>query len=138
MHSYNESGVALLRPLAPGERLWPELLDQAAQAQARAQEAAATAAARAAVSATPKAELPGVSTAASATDAGATASAQPNGVSPSSTQQGAQPSPAASQRSIMVVYGPPLSGVSTQARLLSKRYGVPVVTLDGLVQVGTL
>jgi hypothetical protein len=40
--SYNQEGVALLRPLAPGEGTWPELLEAAAQK--RAAEASAEAA----------------------------------------------------------------------------------------------
>lgn len=44
---YNEAGVALLRPLAPGEPTWPELLEAAqkqkeAEASAQAALAAAT------------------------------------------------------------------------------------------------
>lgn len=32
--SYNEAGVALLRPLQPGEPTWPELLEAAQQQKA--------------------------------------------------------------------------------------------------------
>lgn len=42
VHSYNDTGVALLRPLAPGDPTWPELL-QAAEEQ-KAAEASAEAA----------------------------------------------------------------------------------------------
>lgn len=35
---------------------------------------------------------------------------------------------------IVVLYGPPLAGTSTQASLLSSRYGIPVVTIDQLLQ----
>lgn len=35
---------------------------------------------------------------------------------------------------VVLMYGPPLSGTSTQAALLSSRYGRPVVSVDGLLQ----
>lgn len=43
-----------------------------------------------------------------------------------------QPQP---ERLVVVMYGPPMAGTSTQARLLGQRYGVPVATIDGLIQV---
>jgi hypothetical protein len=43
--SYNEAGVALLRPLAPGEPTWPELLSAAEQQKAAEASAAAALAA---------------------------------------------------------------------------------------------
>jgi len=34
---------------------------------------------------------------------------------------------------VVLVYGPPLAGTSTQAQLLSSRYGLPVVSVDSLL-----
>jgi hypothetical protein len=36
-HSYDDKGVALLRPIGPGEPLWPELLQSAAEAKGQPQ-----------------------------------------------------------------------------------------------------
>ena len=38
----------------------------------------------------------------------------------------------------MIVTGPPSSGKTTQAGLLARRYGVPCVTIDSLVDEGCI
>ena len=43
---------------------------------------------------------------------------------------------AAAARTVVVLYGPPLAGTSTHAKALAARYGVPVASLDSLLQVG--
>lgn len=40
------------------------------------------------------------------------------------------------QRLVVVLYGSPMSGTSTQAAMLCDRYGIPCVTVDSLLQVG--
>lgn len=42
------------------------------------------------------------------------------------------------ERLIVMLYGPPTAPTATQAALLSSRYGLPVVTIDGLLQVSML
>jgi hypothetical protein len=39
------------------------------------------------------------------------------------------------ERLIVMLYGPPTAPTTTQAALLNSRYGLPVVTIDGLLQV---
>lgn len=43
--------------------------------------------------------------------------------------------PCVDSKPIVLLYGPPMAGTSTQARLLAERYDVPVVTVDTLLQV---
>jgi hypothetical protein len=136
--SYDANGIALLRPLAAGEPLWPEMIEQAADARPKleASAAAAVAAAAEAASSAPAAAAPQEHTAA-ASEPAATGSASgvdlPAQAQPTAAQQQQQP-----ERLVAVVFGPPMAGTSTQARLLGSRYGVPVVTLDGLVEVRSI
>lgn len=41
-------------------------------------------------------------------------------------------------KTIVVLYGSPMAGTSTQAAMVASRYGIPHVTLDGLLQVGRI
>lgn len=66
-------------------------------------------------------------------NAAASGAAEPAAAGAGAAAQQVQP--AAPQRLVAVVFGPPLSGVTTQAQLLGRRYGVPVINLDALVQV---
>lgn len=55
----------------------------------------------------------------------------------SATQPASSPSAVAqgtSQPLVVILYGPPLAGTSTQAAMLGSRYGLPIVTVDGLLQ----
>ena len=46
-----------------------------------------------------------------------------------------QPRQKAAERVVVVIYGLRMSCVAAQAQHLGRRYGVPVVTMDGLIEV---
>lgn len=127
--SYDANGVALLPPMAPGDRLWPRLLEMAAARQQS--QAAGAMSTLAPAGATP---VPSQSSSGQVAVQPAAMSCAP-GSAAAAAGEAAVLQPAAPQRMVAVVLGPPLSGVTTQARLLASRYGVPMVDLDTLVQV---
>lgn len=143
IHRYNENGILYLPPLKPGDALWSNVAETAAQKK-RMEAAAAEA----------QAAQDGAAAAAAAAGASpANSPPPPGGYRVSITGMGAPEEGVGSleavaggvaanraraelegpQKVFVVVTGPSLVGKTTQAKLLGQRYGVPVVALDELL-----
>lgn len=196
--SYNEMGMALLRPLAPGDTTWPELLEaaekqKAAEASAESALAAATLVSKCSLGLTTfcnvrlnitavtnlvdhscllwclisrltgclavlhslrsqlMSKLDGQGVLATDSVAGQPAAsgqpaAAPTQADTAATSVAGMPADTATATAVsteqaapsaaplvVVLFGPPLAGTSTQASLLSSRYGLPVITVDYLL-----
>eukprot|EP00775_Hariotina_reticulata_P008964 gene8964-9139_t len=144
---YGDSGCALLRPLDLGEPMWPELLELAAQRQQLMTAAeAAVMVAKQALAAAQASRMDEVTLGQSAEVTPPTSLAEPAGLAttiatPAETATAVEssqlplgapvPQP---ERLIIMLYGPPAAPTTTQAALLGTRYGIPIVTLDGLLK----
>lgn len=142
---FNDKGVMHMPPLAPGDPLWAELREEANARRALEAASAEAAAAQLRPDSSFSAGLaPGSAKGAPAAEAAE--AAEVGDLEASSDCMGSgmvtAPAPAAagpvdvgpgSSRNVVLLYGPPHAGVSTQAALLAKRYQLPVVTLDGLI-----
>jgi hypothetical protein len=157
---YDENGNLYMPPRGPGEPFFPELVEEAERAArieaATLAAAAAAAAAEAAAAAALLAPMD-VDGAAPAGDVPPTRTPPPGGVAGSVVNAGSaagagsqvgdlmdvEPLPTPTPPSEVpvsvespfraVVYGPPGANATAQARLLGKRYGLPVVTIDDLI-----
>jgi hypothetical protein len=124
----------LMPPLAPGEPLWPELREEL-EGRAGLEAAAAEAAARQLL-AQEEASVASLSAGIARTGDGSAAATEEVGELQASTGDdisGAGRKGGQAGRNVVLLYGPPKAGVSTQAALLGRRYQLPVVTVDSLV-----
>ena len=124
---YNEAGVMYRLPLAPGQQIWPDLSEEAQRRKQAAADAAAVTAAGADTSSTLDAAA--ADPAAAPADSGEVGDLDAVVVAaPSAT--------AAAAKLVVVLHGPVMVGSTTQALLLSERYGAPVTTFDDLLFEG--
>ena len=127
----------LLDPLEPGEPFYPFIVKEVerkremerAAAEAEAAEAEAAAAAAEEGGAAQDADAP---MAADNADGAADAENEVGDLDVMVEEADAEPPEDVSVN--VLVFGPPTSGVSTQAKAMSERYGVPLVTVDELIQ----
>ena len=124
---YNEAGVMYRLPLAPGQQIWPDLSEEAQRRKQAAADAAAVTAAGADTSSTLDAAA--ADPAAAPADSGEVGDLDAVvAAAPSAT--------AAAAKLVVFLHGPVMVGSTTQALLLSERYGAPVTTFDDLLFEG--
>ena len=120
---YNEAGVMYRLPLAPGQQIWPELAEEAHRRKQAAADVAAVTASGADASSPPDAIAADPADSGEVGDLDAVVAAAPSAT-------------AAAAKLVVVLHGPVMVGSTTQALLLSERYGVPVTTFDDLLFEG--